>query len=229
MLFASLLVIGMAGAEAPLRSSPGGRTARAVFFKRPAWIAESAVLAHAGGCIPISLPAMNLSEPVILPDGDIVLAALPLAPTKDHPIPPGAPLVKIPAAWSQVLLLFLPDPKNKDFPVRVLPVDGSLTAFKPGDLLWLNISAAAVSGTLGNTPFQIPSGTITVVKPSRAETGDYPVAVNCLLKGETKLRPICRTTWRHDPQIRQLIFAINAEDRPVPRLWSVAETIRSGQ
>ena len=229
MLLATLSVTGMAGAEAPPRSSPGGRTARAVFFKRPASIAESAVLAHAGGSIAITLPAMNLSEPVTIPDGDIVLAALPRAPTKDHPIPPGAPLVKIPAAWSQVLLLFFPDPRNKDFPVRVLPVDGSFTVFKPGDLLWLNLSAATVGGTLDKTPFRIPSGTITVVKPTRSETGDFPVAVNCLLKGETTPRPICRTTWRHDPQIRQLIFVINAEDRPVPRLWSVAETIHPCQ
>lgn len=224
-----LRLLWIAAALAPVASSSeevAHRSARAVFFKRPAEFAESVVLVHDGGSIPISLPAMNLSEPVVLPVDQLVLAVLPQPPAPGKPIPPGAPLVKIPAGWSQVLLLFFHDPTNKVFPVRVLPFDGSTGSFKPGEMLCLNLSNAVVGGTLGEAKFRISPGKTAVLKPSIHVEGDYPVAVDCLLKGETIPRPLCRTTWRHDQKSRQILFIINAEDRPVPRIWSVTESLQ---
>lgn len=225
-----LRLLWLAAALAPVVACPvkaAQRSARAVFFKRPAGLAESAVLVHAGGGIPITLPAMNLSEPVGLPAGDLVLAVLPQAPAAGRPIPPDAPQVRIPGAWPQVLLLFFHDPTNKIFPVRVLPFDGSTGSFKPGEMLCLNLSTAVVGGTLGEAKFRISPGKTAVLKPSVREAGDYPVAVDCLLKGEASPRPLCRTSWRHDLETRQILFIINPDDRPVPRIWSVTESLHS--
>lgn len=205
------------------------RSVRSIFFKRPVEIAENAVLFHAGGSIPVSLPSMSLSDPASLPAGDLVLAALPYAPTQGSPIPPGAPLVRIPAAWSQVLLLFFPDPANKIFPVRVLPYDGSIGSFKPGEMLCLNLSNAVVGGTLGEVKFRISPGKSAVLKTSLSQAGDYPVAVDCMLNGETHPRPLCRTVWRHDLETRQILFIVNADDRPVPRIWSVVESLKASR
>jgi len=201
------------------------RSVRAVFFKRPPEMPETAVLYHPATSIEVKLPPMNLSDPVTIPAGDQVFAILPQAPQAGEPIPPGAPQIKVPAAWQRVILLFFPDPGNKVFPVRVLPVDASLDKFKPGDLLFYNLSTAEVGGTLGEAKFRIASGKSAIVKPSRTDSGDYPVVIDCLLPGDSRPRPLCRTTWRHDPETRQLLFIVNADDRPVPRIWSIPETI----
>jgi hypothetical protein len=201
------------------------RSLRAVFFKRPPDMPETAVLFNPATSVEVELPPMNLSEPVAIPAGDQVFAILPQAPQAGDPIPPGAPQIKVPAAWQRVILLFFPDPSNKVFPVRVLPVDGSLDQFKPGDLLCFNLSTAEIAGTLGEAKFRIASGKSAIVKPSRTESGDYPVAIDCLLPGETRPSPLCRTTWRHDTEIRQLLFIVNANDRPAPRIWAISETI----
>lgn len=201
------------------------RSLRAVFFKRQPDMQATAVLYQQATSVEVNLPSMNLSEPVTIPAGDQVFTILPQAPQAGVPIPPGAPQIKVPAAWQQVLLLFFPDPNNKVFPVRVLPVDGSLDKFKPGELLCYNLSTAQVAGLLGEAKFRIDSGKSAILKPSRTEAGDYPVAIDCLLPGETHSRPLCRTTWLHDTHIRQLLFIVNANDRPAPHIWSISETI----
>lgn len=201
------------------------RSLRAVFFKRPPDMPETAVLHHQTASVEVNLPPMNLSEPVAIPAGDQVFAILPQALQPGDPIPPGAPKVIVPAAWQQVFLLFFPDPSNKVFPVRVLPVDASLNKFKPGDLLCFNLSTAEIAGTLGEAKFRIASGKSAIVKTSRTELGDYPVAIDFLLPGEARSSPLCRTTWRHDTEIRQLLFIVNANDRPAPRIWAIFETV----
>lgn len=201
------------------------RSLRTLFFKRPAEMPTTAVLFHQAASIQVDLPPMNLSGPVAIPAGDLVFAILPQSPQSGVPIPPGAPQIKVPAAWQRVILLFFPDPGNKVFPVRVLPVDGSLDKFKPGELLCYNLSTAEVGAILGEAKFRIASGKSSILKPLRTDAGDYPVSIDCLLPGETRPRPICRTTWRHDPDIRQLLFIVNADDRTVPRIWSISETV----
>jgi len=224
-----LCIIASLAPTAAFSQKASDRSVRSIFFKRPVEITATAALAHAGGSISISLPAMSLSDPATLPPGDLVLAVLPKPPAPGSPIPPGAPSVRIPAAWSRVLLLFFPDPDNKIFPVRVLPYDGSIPSFKPGEMLCLNLSNAAVGGLLGEAKFRINPGKSAVLKPSMHEVGDYPVVVDCLLKGETSTRPLCRTVWRHDPETRQILFIVNADDRRVPRIWSVVESLKASR
>jgi hypothetical protein len=201
------------------------RSLRAVFFQRPPDMPKTAVLYHPATNVEVNLPPMNLSEPVSIPAGDQVFAILPQALQPGDPIPPGAPQIKVPGAWQRVILLFFPDQSNKVFPVRALPVDGSLDKFKPGDLFCYNLSTAEVAGTLGEAKFRIAEGQSAIIKPSRTESGDYPVAIDCLLPGETRSSPLCRTTWRHDTEIRQLLFIVNAKDRPTPRIWAIPETV----
>ena len=228
---ALVILTTMQGLAAPLmaESAPAlptkERMVRTLFFKRPADMPTTAVLWNQANTIQVNLPPMNLSDPVGFPAGDLVFAVLPEAPQADAPIPPGAPQIKVPAAWRQVLLLFFSDPANPVFPVRVLPVDGSLDKFKPGELLCFNLSTAEVGGSLGEAKFRIASGKSGILKPSRTESGDYPVSIDCLLAGDPRPRPLCRTTWRHDPGIRQLLFIVHADDRPVPRIWSISETV----
>ncbi len=222
----TLVLLWTIAALAPITAysqKASDRSVRCVFFKRPVEISKTAVLVHAGGSTPISLPPMNLSDPAALPAGDLVMAVLPNPPAVGSPIPPGAPTVKIPAAWSRVLLLFFPDPANKVFPVKVLPYDGSIDSFKPGEMFCLNLSNATVGGTLGEVKFKVSPGKTAVLQAPLRQAGAYPVAIDCLLEGETSLRPLCRTVWRNDMKIRKILFIVNADDRPAPRIWSVIE------
>ena len=94
-------------------------------------------------------------------------------------------------------------------------------------MLWMNLSEATVGGTLGGRKFHLAPRQDLMLKPPLDDNGDYAVAVDFKSAGQAVSRPLCRTTWRHDPEIRQLVFITSAGDRPAPRIWSVEESIRA--
>ena len=198
------------------------RIVRAVYFRAPADAPEAVHVFGLEANPRLELPRMNLSDPLAVPAKDLRLAFT-ANPVADGERPPeGAPTVAIPEAWDQTVLVFLPDPANKVLPVKVLPVNASARVFGPGDRYWLNLSHAVIAPKVGELEVpRINPGKTYVMKGPQGGARDVPVIVKCILPDDGRPRDLCRTTWRHDPGRRKLVFVLPNPPRRVPRIWSV--------
>ncbi len=220
ILAASLLILAVG-------SILHAREARAIYLPCSGGPLPEAHLVGAGVSTRIDLPQRNLSAEVVLADGDLVLAALASPPANLEEIPKGAPLVRIPASWERCFLIFLGDPTNEVFPVRVIPVNAGVLNFPQGSTRVFNLSETLLGGAFGGRRIVVkPGETATFEAPIR-DFGSYPVAIDCLPKGETRPRAICRSTWQHDPAARQILFVVPQNGRIIPRVWGVLDQPRN--
>jgi hypothetical protein len=199
------------------------RKARAMFIQPAGEALEKAILFTGKAYVEVELPQRNFSPEVDLPDGELVLAVLRKPLDAGQEVPADAPQVKIPEAWSRCLLLFFPDPSNKFFPARVIPVNASAADFPKGHTLVYNVSSAAVMGKFGSEVVTVRPGKSASLKPPVANFGDYPVEIDCIFPGDEKPSSVCRSTWQHDPEARQILFVTPAPGYKVPRVWGILD------
>ena len=199
------------------------RTARAIFIQPPDGSVEKAILFTGTTGIEIELPQRNFSREVSLPDGELTLAVLTQVPTKDGPVPPLAPVIKIPASWSRCLILLFPDSNNKVFPAHAVPFNASMDQFPVGHTMVFNVSRATVMVKLGKEEVRVKPGQSASVKPPLEKFGDYLVAIDCAFAGDKEATPLCRSTWRHDPQSRQILLITPEDGGKVPRVWGIQD------
>ena len=197
------------------------RSISAIYFQAPQGAPEKVFLHGEAVSIMLPVPQMNLVDPVKLPPGELTLRVTTEPTTKERPISPNAPSVKIPAAWTDVILLFASNPKNQAFPFSVEAMNVSTSEFKPGELMVFNRSNATVGGKVGDRTMKVGSGrTVKVESPSGKE-GDYRALIGYQAANDTRARTLCDTTWRHEATMRHLLFILPDPDRGVPRIWSV--------
>ncbi|MFM2198209.1 MAG: hypothetical protein RLZZ505_1641 [Verrucomicrobiota bacterium] len=203
------------------------RKARAIFVQPPDQAAGKAALFTGKEYLEIELPRRNFSPEVDLPAGDLNLAILPGQLAPDSEVPAGAPKIHIPEAWSRCLLLFLPDPSNKVFPARVIPVNASGADFQKGHTLVFNASTAAIMGNFGGQSVKVLPGKFGIMKEPVSGFGAYPVDIACVFPGDAKPTYICRSSWQHDPEARQILFVTPAPGYKIPRVWGILDHQRT--
>lgn len=213
---ASLFLVAVLPASA-------ARKVRAVFIQPGQAVPEKALLHDGKNGIEIELPQRNFSPEVNAPEGDLEFACLKGAPAAGQPLPAGAPRVKIPKEWKRCLLLFFPDPKNPVFPARIIAVNASDADFKPGESLLFNVSPATVRGKFGDKVVKASPGEKVVIPPPIDRKGDFLVAIDSAMPGDKEATPICRTTWRHEPDARQILFVTPEPGRTIPRVWGILD------
>lgn len=209
--------------------SASARTLAAIYFRGPGNAPAKIYANSSGATLVLPLPKMNLSDRTTIPEGDLVLRLTLEPPAKDQSIPAGAPSVTIPAAWTDVILLFAHNPKDAAFPFVATALDVSLTKFKPGEMLVFNRTNTTIGGKLGTRSMRVGPGLSVKVDPPADTTGDYPVAIGYLPAGEQDARPLAYTTWRHETEVRQLLFILPDVTRGVPRVWSVPLRLQEPQ
>jgi hypothetical protein len=220
-----LLACGLLSLALPCHAD---RKVRAIFIQPPGGSPEKAVLFSPAKSDEIELPTRNLSPEIPLPGGDLTLAVLTKAPAAGEKVNPEAPVVKIPEAWDRCILLFFPDPQNKAFPAKVIPVNASDAGFALGQTLIYNVTPATVVAKLGERVSQVGPGKSTVIPPPIAGFGSYPVAIDCTVPGNPEPAAICRSSWQHDPDARQILFVTPDPGRKVPRIWGVLDRSTPG-
>lgn len=208
-----------------LGTSEGARTIRAIYFQRPANAPDKVYLYSGEKSIELELPGMNLSPRQKIPKGDLQLRCLLSPLLEGQPLPENAPVVRVPEGWSEVILLCVPNPDKSGFPVRFFPLNASLSKFGPGELLCFNRTKATLGGQIGIRKLRVaPGKSVLLGAPSR-ELGDYRVMIDYLPPGGKRALPLMRTTWRHEPTVRHLLFVVDDPVRKVPRIWSVPDRI----
>jgi hypothetical protein len=175
-----------------------------------------------GKHVEVNFPRSNISDAVELPDGGEIFSLLPAILPEDGAIPKNAPQVGIPKDWKLSALLISKDEGNPVLPVRATPVNMSDSVFRPGEMLWINLTDIMVGGKIGDTKLLLkPKGT-ELLKAPKSERGDYPVVIDCLIPGDKETRWLVRQTWRHTPRARQLVFVQPLEPPRIATLHSVS-------
>lgn len=196
---------------------------RAIFVQPPDDVPEKAVLVVGENYLDIELPQRNLSPEVTLPAGALVVGVLPDKPAAQSELPAGTPNFKIPETWTNCILLFFHDPSNKVFPAKIIPVNASSADFPLGHTLIFNVSSATVAAKFGEIVARVKPDQSVSVKPPRSGSGAYPIAIDCAYPGDKEPIALCRSTWQHEANARQILFITPLPGQKIPRVWGILD------
>ncbi|MGJ8654962.1 MAG: hypothetical protein ACSHX6_00820 [Akkermansiaceae bacterium] len=204
------------------------RTVRTIFIQAPRNAPKEAVLFTGQESVSVRLPGRNLSPAEKLPSGALQLAILTSEPVEGEEIPGGAPKVFIPEDWKRVILVFVPAPKNKVFPAKVIAINASKGQFAMGDTMVYNLTRSVFMGKFGKNALRVNPMKSGMVAAPRNDAGAYPVAIDCILRGAKERSVICRTNWMHNPKARQILFVAPSPGQDLPRVWGVLDRTKDG-
>ncbi len=200
--------------------SKSHRTCRVLVLGERGSVPETLYLYDGAKAQQIELPRLNLSQPYAMPAGALNLKVLAAPPAEGKPVDPAAPAAAVGENIGAFYLLLTADPANKAVPVRMQIIDASTERFKPGQMLWYNLTAVDVSGQVGKQQLAVKARSKVLLDPPAAGAQDYNV--NLVYKHPTdgKNYPIFETHWIHDPAARTVLFVAAEEGSPIPRVMS---------
>ncbi|MEK7953383.1 hypothetical protein [Luteolibacter soli] len=196
----------------------GDRTCRILFLGGTDSDPEKLYLHDGKAAQEVELPRMNLSKVYELPSGALTLRMLPALPTKDQPLPAGAPSATVPETTGDLYLLLSPDAENKVAPVRMQVIDASADRFKAGQMMWFNLTANDVGGSVGKQQLVLKTRSKIVLDPPASTLESYNVNLTFRIPGKEALYPLCETQWNHDPAVRTIVFVITEPGNRTPRV-----------
>ena len=121
-------------------------------------------------------------------------------------------------------MLFIPDPENKIFPAKVIPINLSDDTFKPGDIMFYNLSNNGMIAQIGTTSLSVDSQSYKIIPtPPTDDTKTYPVQIDCILADTKKRRPVVRSTWLGLKSSRIIQFMLDTKNKTRPRILGVRD------
>jgi hypothetical protein len=161
---------------------------------------------------------LNFSRLYPLPGGALTLRLL-AAPVAEGQAPaPGAPSAAVAEATGDIYVLVSPDPANKTVPVRMQVIDASADRFKPGQMMWYNLTAHDVGGKVGKQQLVLKARSRVVTEAPASGSEEYHVNLSYRMTGKDALYPLCETRWSHDPGARTVLFVVNEPGSRAPRV-----------
>ncbi len=198
--------------------SMAGHTCRILFLGAPANAPEKLQLFDGKASQEVELPQMNLSPVYKLPAGDLVIRLLTTAPLKPEDVSPDAPKAAIPEAMTDFYLLVSSDPTNKIVPVKLQVIDADAAKFRPGQMLWFNLTANSVGGQVGTEQLAMAANSKTIVNAPASKNEDYNVNLSFRIPDNEVLYPLCETKWQHDTRSRSVLFVVPQNGSRTPRV-----------
>lgn len=194
------------------------RTCRLLFLGAADTDPESLQLHDGSKCREVELPRMNLSKVYPIPAGALTLRMLTTPPAEGEAPLASAPSVQLAETVGDFYLLVAPDASNKNLPLRlqVIPTGGE--QFKPGHMLWYNLTIHDVGGKVGKQKLALKARSKMLLEPPADALDSYPVNLSYRIPGKEAPYPLCETRWNHDPAARWLVFVINEPGSRAPRV-----------
>lgn len=168
----------------------------------------------------IDLPRMNLSQAYPMPAGALNLKLLSAPPVEGQPVSATAPAAAVAENVGAFYLLLTADPSNKTVPVRMQVIDASVERFKPGQMLWYNLTATDVGGQVGKQQVTVKARSKTLSDPPIPTQAEYNVNLSYKHPTDGKNYPVCETKWLHNPAARTVLFIVTEGGSPIPRVMS---------
>lgn len=208
----TLLLLSFAAQAAEV----GSRTCRILFLDAPDTAPEKLQLFDGTSSQEVELTRMGFSPTYKIIPGDLALTLLPKSPAPpttigDPPvIPPNAPKALLAAAISDFYLIVSSDLSNKVTPVKFQIVNASAEKFKPGQMLWFNLTANKIGGIVGSQKLVVEPKSSMILDAPASKQEDYRVNIQFVPPGKQRVEPLCETNWSHDPRSRTVYFVVGS-------------------
>jgi len=139
------------------------RTCRILFIAAPESALTTLYLFDGKTAQEVELTRMGFSPIYKISPEAVSLALLPTAPPTPATsaaavVPAGAPAAGIAASIRDFYLIVSSDPANQVAPVKMQVVDADAANFKPGQMLWFNLTQNKVGGIVGRQRGLLGSG-----------------------------------------------------------------------
>ena len=198
------------------------RTCRILFIAAPQSALKTLHLFDGKTAQEVELSRMNFSPIYKVSSEAVSLALLPTAPPPATAavsvVPAGAPTVGIAASIRDFYLIVTSDPANQVAPVKMQVVDANAANFKPGQMLWFNLTQNKVGGTVGTRKLVINPNSRLILEEPASRSEEYHVNIQFIPPGKERPEPLCETNWSHDPRSRSVLFVFQSPGSVVPRI-----------
>lgn len=215
-----LLLLATAGvlAAAPTAKKAASRTCRIVYLSAPETL-PAKVLLHTGDkAVPVEMPTKNLSPVYPLPDGDITVKLLTTEPAENVAPPVDAPSAAIPEGIRDCYLVVTR--QDGEAPLKIRVVGANLDTFPVGKMLWINLTPVRIEGTLGESELVIQPDATEMVGAPVADFSSYRVKLGFLSPETKRVEPLVASLWRHNPEVRSVVFVVTKPETNMPRFVS---------
>jgi len=180
-------------------------------------------------CREIELPRFSLSEPIVLPDGELTLSFSEKQLELGDAALKEAPSVHIGKETAEFYLVVTGPAGDDGKPVlNFRLVNAGSDRFTKGEMIWLNLSESTVTGQVGTQRLDIEPGREMVLDAPATDGPTYPVELNFTHPQAKGQRPLMENQWRHDPQSRVLAIIIQNGNQKAPRIVSFSDYPSSG-
>lgn len=198
------------------------RTCRILFIAAPESALKTLHLFDGKTAQEVELARMGFSPIYKVSSEAVSLALLPTAPppatAAASVVPAGAPTVGIAASIRDFYLIVTSDPANQVAPVKIQVVDANAANFKPGQMLWFNLTQNKVGGTVGTRKLVINPNSRVILEEPASRLEEYHVNIQFIAPGTERPEPLCETNWSHDPRSRSVLFVFQSPGSVVPRI-----------
>lgn len=216
-LFLLILSLVATAAENP------PRTCRILFIASPESALKTLFLFDGRTAQEVELTRMGFSPIYEVSPEAISLALLPTPPPTPAKgeaavVPAGAPTARIAASIRDFYLIVSSNAANQVAPVKMQVVDADAANFKPGQMLWFNLTQNKVGGTVGTRKLAINPNSRLILEEPASRSEEYHVNIRFVAPGKERPEPLCETNWNHDPRSRSVLFILQPTGSVVPRI-----------
>jgi hypothetical protein len=215
-----LLILSLAATAAEKST----RTCRILFIAAPESALKTLYLFDGKTAQEVELTRMGFSPVYKISPEAVSLALLPTAPppatatSAAAVVPAGAPTARIAASIRDFYLIVSSDPANQVAPVKMQVVDADAAHFKPGQMLWFNLTQNKVSGIVGARKLAINPNARLILDAPSSRLEEYHVNIQFVAPGKERPEPLCETNWFHDPRSRSVLFILQPPGSIIPRI-----------
>lgn len=198
------------------------RTCRILFIAAPESDLTTLYLFDGKTAQEVELTRMGFSPIYTISPEAVSLALMPTAPptapSSGTVVPAGAPTAGIAASIRDFYLIVSSDPANKVAPVKMQVIDADAARFKPGQMLWFNLTQHKVGGIVGTRKLAIHPNSRLILDAPSSRPEEYHLNIHFIAPGKERPEPLCETNWFHDPRSRSVLFILQPTGSNVPRI-----------
>ena len=194
------------------------RTCRVVYPERPRNAPRVAHLFDGKTSKLVTLPSMNLSEVIELPDGNLTLAMTSKQVVDPTQLPADTPKLQIPEQIRDFYIIVSSNPKNNVIPVTMNLVASGRSDLEPGQTLWFNLTEHRIIAKMGEQVVNVPPKGKNISNNPIQESGYYLARIAYQANGTGAVAPITEQQWWHDTNSRHLGFVATTGGK-LPKLY----------